>query len=139
MRSAYNACMKIPSVLFAAALGAACASQPGGTPPPTGAETFERHCASCHGVRGDGTGPVAFVIQGTIPNLTTLARRNGGEFPADYVASYIDGRDLPPAHGSRTMPVWGAVFDATARLVVDAQSAGPRVADLVEYLRTLQR
>lgn len=131
--------MRTASILLAAVLIAACAAQPGGTPPPSGAETFERHCASCHGVRGDGTGPVAFAIQGTIPNLTTLARRNGGEFPADYVASYIDGRNLPPAHGSRTMPVWGAVFDATARLVVDAETAGPRVAGIVEHLRTLQR
>jgi hypothetical protein len=74
-----------------------------------------------------------------MPNLTTLALRHGGEFPTDYVASYIDGRSLPPAHGSRTMPVWGATFDATARLVVGAESAGPRVADIVEYLRSIQR
>jgi hypothetical protein len=78
-------------------------------------------------------------MRGGVPNLTTLALRNGGEFPADRVASYIDGRGLPPAHGSRTMPVWGAVFDATARLVVDAESAGPRVAAIVEHLRSLQR
>lgn len=125
-------------VLAAGTLVAACASQPT-SPPPTATETFARHCASCHGARGDGTGPVAGMISGTIPNLTTLARRHGGEFPADYVASYIDGRSLPPAHGSRTMPVWGATFDATARLVVDAETAGPRVADIVEYLRSLQR
>jgi len=117
---------------------AACASQQT-SPPPTAAETFTRHCASCHGVQGDGTGPVADVISGTMPNLTTLARRYGGEFPADYVASYIDGRSLPPAHGSRTMPVWGATFDATASLVVDAESAGPRIAAIVEYLRSIQR
>jgi mono/diheme cytochrome c family protein len=125
-------------VLGATALVAACASQRP-LPPPTAEETFARHCASCHGARGDGTGPVASVIDGEIPNLTTLARRYGGEFPTDYVASYIDGRSLPPAHGSRTMPVWGATFDATARLVVDAESAGPRVADIVEYLRSIQR
>jgi mono/diheme cytochrome c family protein len=126
----------------AAALGlavllGACATQP--VPPPTAAETYRLHCASCHGPRGQGDGPVADVIRGTMPNLTTLSLRNGGEFPADRVASYIDGRDLPPIHGSRTMPVWGSVFDATTRLVVDAESAGPRVADLVEYLRSIQR
>lgn len=125
-------------VLAAATFVAACASQQP-LSPPTAEETFSRHCASCHGARGDGTGPVAGVIDGEIPNLTTLARRHGGEFPADYVASYIDGRSLPPAHGSRTMPVWGATFDATARLVVDAESAGPRVADIVDYLRSIQR
>lgn len=120
-----------------AALLGACASQP--VPPPSAADTYVRHCASCHGVRGEGDGPVAMAISGTIPNLTTLSLRNGGEFPADRVASYIDGRSLPPVHGSRTMPVWGSVFDATSRLVVDAESAGPRIAEIVEYLRTLQR
>jgi mono/diheme cytochrome c family protein len=125
------------TLLVAALLVVACVSQ--NRPPPGGAETFSRHCASCHGARGDGDGPVADIIRGTIPDLTTLARRNGGEFPAARVASYIDGRSVPPAHGSRTMPVWGAVFDATARLVVDAETAGPRVAELVEYLRSLQR
>jgi mono/diheme cytochrome c family protein len=126
------------SILAASALVAGCASQQA-VVPPTGEDTFARHCASCHGARGDGTGPVAGVLSGTIPNLTTLSRRSGGEFPADRVASYIDGRSLPPVHGSRTMPVWGTTFDATARLVVDAQSAGPRVADVVEYLRSIQR
>ena len=128
--------MKAASI-FVLAFIAACASQE--TLPPTAAETFARHCASCHGVQGDGTGPVADVITGTIPNLTTLTLRHGGELPADYVASYIDGRSLPPAHGSRTMPVWGATFDATADLVVDAESAGPRIAAIVEYLRSIQR
>ena len=120
-------------------LVAACASQPSPSPAPTGAETFTRYCASCHGVRGDGTGPVAAVMNDSMPDLTALARRNGGEFPADRVASYVDGRSLPPAHGSRTMPIWGPAFDPMARLVVDAETAGPRVAELVEYLRTLQR
>jgi mono/diheme cytochrome c family protein len=125
------------AALVVAALVCACAGQP--TAPPTAADTFVTHCASCHGMRADGDGPLADIIRGSIPNLTTLAVRNGGEFPADRVAGYIDGRSLPPIHGSRTMPVWGAVFDATAELVVDAESAGPRVADIVEYLRGLQR
>jgi mono/diheme cytochrome c family protein len=125
------------TALAAAALLCACASQP--RPPPTAADTYVTHCASCHGMRGDGDGPVADVIRGEIPNLSTLSLRNGGEFPADRVASYIDGRSLPPMHGSRTMPVWGTVFDATTRLVVDAESAGPRIADIVDYLRSLQR
>jgi mono/diheme cytochrome c family protein len=116
----------------------ACSSQPN-SPLPSGAETFTRHCASCHGARADGTGPVAAAMRDDVPDLTLLARRNGGEFPADRAASYIDGRSLPPAHGSRTMPIWGPAFDPMARRVVDAETAGPRVAELVEYLRALQR
>jgi len=126
--------------LATAAFLGACASQSTTPPsPPTAGETFTRYCASCHGVRGDGEGPVAAAMSTPMPDLTALARRNGGEFPADRVASYIDGRSLPPAHGSRTMPIWGPAFDPMARRVVDAETAGPRVTELVEYLRALQR
>lgn len=129
-----------PQLVSLAAIAwlSACASQPNASP-PTGAETFARHCASCHGALGDGTSTVADVFTNPMPDLTMLARRNGGTFPADRVASYVDGRSLPPAHGSRTMPIWGTAFDPAARNVIDATTSGPRVADVVEYLRTLQR
>jgi hypothetical protein len=54
------------------------------------------------------------------------------------VASSIDGRNLPPAHGDRAMPVWGGVFDATARLVVDAQSSNQRIDAVIAFLREIQ-
>jgi mono/diheme cytochrome c family protein len=121
---------------------AACASQaPTETVArarPTGAETFATHCASCHGRLAEGDGPVAAAISGTVPNLRTLSQRNGGEFPADAVASYIDGSDLPAAHGERLMPVWGPIFDATARIVADAETSQQRIAAVVEYLRSIQ-
>jgi len=47
-----------------------------------------------------------------VPNLRMLSERNEGEFPAEAVASYIDGRDLPASHGDRNMPIWGPVFRA---------------------------
>jgi mono/diheme cytochrome c family protein len=115
---------------------AACASAP--VAPPSAAETFTTHCASCHGVSGRGDGPVAEVIAVPVPNLRTLSRRYGGQFPAEYVASYIDGRNLPPSHGERQMPVWGAIFDTTARLVTDAESAQARIDSIIEYLRGIQ-
>jgi len=73
-----------------------------------------------------------------VPNLRTLAQRNGGEFPAEAVASYIDGRSLPAAHGTRLMPVWGDVFAATQRLVVDAAGSEERIAAVIDFLRELQ-
>jgi mono/diheme cytochrome c family protein len=118
------------------ALLGACASHP--VDSDLGARTYTTHCASCHGVNGEGDGPVAGVMQVTVPNLRTLARRNGGEFPADAVAGFIDGRNLPVAHGYRVMPVWGDVFDTTARLVEDAPGARARIAAVVDYLRGLQ-
>jgi len=106
--------------------------------PPTAEQTFLTHCAACHGALGEGDGPVAARIRGPVPNLRTLSRRNGGVFPAAEIASYIDGRNMPPAHGERQMPVWGSVFDTTATLVTDADTAESRIAAIVEYLRALQ-
>ncbi|NNC63577.1 MAG: c-type cytochrome [Gammaproteobacteria bacterium] len=107
-------------------------------PPPSGADMFAVHCVSCHGPTGEGDGPVAPIFSVTVPNLRTLSRRSGGEFPATAVASYIDGRELPAAHGDRVMPVWGDVFDATSEAVPGAQGAEPRVQAVVDYLRELQ-
>ena len=103
---------------------------------PDGAGIFLRYCASCHGLRGEGDGPVADAMRVTIPNLRTLAARNGGEFPAASVARYIDGRSVPAAHGERYMPVWGEVFDTSDDGV--ATDAMIRIDAVVEFLRELQ-
>jgi mono/diheme cytochrome c family protein len=117
-------------------LVAACATQT--MPPPPAADVFAAHCASCHGPLGEGDGPVAAAIAVTVPNLRTLSQRNGSQFPTDAVVAYIDGRNMPAAHGSRIMPVWGDVFDATARLVTGAEGAEPRIRAVVSYLQALQ-
>ena len=106
--------------------------------PPSGAQTYETHCASCHGPRGQGDGPVAATLRVPVPNLITLAARNGGEFPADRAASYIDGRAMPAAHGARAMPVWGGVFDTTSQLFRDGASSDERIAAVIAHLRELQ-
>jgi mono/diheme cytochrome c family protein len=124
------------TVVGAALLGA-CANEPT-SPAPTAAETFATHCAACHGPQGEGDGPVAPTLAVTVPNLRTLSRRNGGRFPAEAVASYIDGRRYPAAHGSRLMPVWGDVFSATKDLVPRAEDPEVRITAIVEYLRELQ-
>lgn len=96
------------------------------------------HCVACHGPLGEGDGPVAAVLAGTVPNLRTLSERNGDKFPADTVASYIDGRSFPAAHGARMMPVWGEVFDGTSQLVTGAEGSQTRIEGLLAYLRELQ-
>jgi mono/diheme cytochrome c family protein len=104
----------------------------------SGAETFATHCASCHGPRAEGDGPVAATMNVTVPNLRTLSQRNHGQFPTDAVASYIDGRSLPIAHGTRSMPVWGGVFDTTGRLIEGAGNSKQRIDSVIDYLRGLQ-
>ncbi len=130
------------SVIFSAALlllVAACAHDPAASVvQPTGAQTYATHCSACHGTFGEGDGPVANSLRGTVPNLRLLSERNGGSFPADSVASYIDGRDLPAAHGDRVMPVWGDVFDATSDVVPGADPAARRIDELIDFLRRIQ-
>jgi mono/diheme cytochrome c family protein len=130
--------MRCTIVLIITFLLAGCSTAPA-SPARTvsGAATFATHCAACHGPQGEGNGPVAATLRVPVPNLRTLRQRNG-QFPTEWVASKIDGRDLPPAHGDRAMPVWGGVFDKTGQLIVDAGNAEQRIEAVIDYLQELQ-
>jgi mono/diheme cytochrome c family protein len=106
----------------------------------SGAELFERFCASCHGSAARGDGPVAQSLNTMVPDLTTISARYG-EFPATLIRDVIDGRGIDMrAHGTRTMPVWGYEFWVEEGGDVVAQSAVRDAIDkLVEYVRSLQR
>ena len=102
----------------------------------TGRDSFDRYCASCHGADGRGGGPVASALKSRPTDLTTLARRNGGTFPRERVASFVEGTErLSLTHGSGDMPVWGRVLrgleSSDARISV-------RLANLVAYVESLQ-
>ena len=116
-------------VMIIACTGAAAAE-------PDGRTLFVNHCASCHGPTGDGDGPVATALRGSVPSLRTLAMRNNGEFPADAVTAYIDGRTPRVAHGDRLMPVWGDVFADTAG--GDEAAVAARIEQLVRFIAELQ-
>lgn len=106
----------------------------------SGVELHEQLCASCHGVAGQGDGPVSSLIKIGVPDLTRIAQRDGGEFPTEDVRRAIDGRWDRRAHGARDMPVWGWQFydsasqnDAEERARVDSM-----IDRLVDYLRSIQ-
>jgi mono/diheme cytochrome c family protein len=93
--------------------------QTGRTPPPllipsmSGGDLFRFYCASCHGREGKGDGPVAPALNRRPPDLTAIARRNGGRFPTARVERFVTGdREPSLAHGSADMPVWGPIFQA---------------------------
>jgi hypothetical protein len=69
--------------------------------------------------------------------LRALARRNGGVFPVDDVAAYVDGRQLKAAHGGRQMPIWGDVFRGPEQGTAE-RTVRRRVNALVEFIATLQ-
>jgi mono/diheme cytochrome c family protein len=126
---------------FAALL--ACSTTPESQPLDSlsGAELYERLCASCHGVSGRGDGPVALLIKTGVPNLTRLAALDGGEFPAEDVRRSIDGRFERPAHGAREMPVWGwRLYDAESAGDAQARQRTDALIDrLVEHVRSIQQ
>ena len=126
-------CCTVCTALFASA----CVTST--SEPPTGREVFETHCAACHGPLGEGDGPVAATLRVVTPNLRTLNMRYGSDFPEDQLASFIDGRDLPAAHGAREMPVWGQVFAFTESIVPGAEEPTVRIESLLDYLWTLQQ
>lgn len=103
--------------------------------PVAGGEIFRNHCASCHGVSGNGDGPVARALKTKVPQLTTLARRNHGTFPTDRVRTVIAGGD-GPAHGSREMPVWGPIFH---QIDNDRDLGYVRLQNVTEYLKSIQK
>ncbi len=132
-------------LLWALAVGSARAEPEGEEAQPqsllveAGAKDFRRYCTSCHGWGGRGDGPVAAALNTKPADLTRIAVRRGGTFPAAEIAAYIDGRTYVAAHGAREMPVWGRRFSARiSEDTTDEEVVRGRLLVLVEYLRTLQ-
>jgi mono/diheme cytochrome c family protein len=106
----------------------------------SGHETFQRFCASCHGVGGTGDGPVASGLPIAVPDLTTLESRYGDDFNARVLRRIIDGREAVIYHGTRFMPVWGYEFwieegaDEAA-----AERVETIVANLIEHIESIQQ
>ncbi len=104
-----------------------------------GAELYGRYCASCHGPEGRGDGPVAGALRTPPPDLTRIAARRDGGFPAGEIARWIDGRFEPGPHGSREMPVWGERFaERIPEPGVGEEIARGKIGSLVAYLQSIQ-
>ena len=104
---------------------------------PGGATLYARHCSACHGQFGDGDGPVAVAMSVGVPSLRDLTRRENGEFPRESLIEYIDGRELPAAHGDRMMPVWGDTFSGEPG-TEDSRTAIEKISEITDFLEQLQ-
>jgi len=120
----------------------AAGQQTAGTPSPlvipsmSGGDLFRFYCASCHGRDGKGDGPIAAALTRRPPDLTTIARRNGGPFPTDQVAGFVTGNREPTlAHGSAEMPVWGPIFRALDR---QDRMNRIRIENVVAFIESIQ-
>jgi len=110
----------------------------GSTSAASGAGLYVNYCASCHGPRAKGDGEMAAALKKKPADLTTIAQRNGGKFPADIVFRTIDGRNPVLGHGGQAMPVWGNAF-LRADGGTTAEVARARVDALVNYLESIQQ
>lgn len=102
-----------------------------------GSYTFRTYCATCHGKEGKGDGPLADSLRFRPPDLTLLAKRNGGTYPAETVYRTIDGRKLVKGHGGPDMPVWGDAFK-NAESGFSDEKVKEKIDGLVEFLRSIQ-
>lgn len=104
---------------------------------PNGRQLYQTHCASCHGPTGRGDGPVAEYLRVAPADLTSIAARNRGTFPAAALHRTIDGRQAVKTHGDSAMPVWGDAFSLSSG---DSETAiRDRIAALVAYVESIQQ
>jgi mono/diheme cytochrome c family protein len=107
----------------------------------SGAQAYQAQCAACHGANGQGDGPAAAGLAVEPPDLTMIARRNGGTFPQDSVMSMIDGLNRNQ-HGGDPMPRFGDGDLGPIVMTDDGGNPMPVPAELLvlsEYLKTIQR
>jgi len=102
----------------------------------SGEEMYNNYCAVCHGKDGKGTGPAADALKTQPTDLTHLAVKNGGKYPADKVSSSIRGEDNVAAHGSKEMPIWGNLFWHISQ--GHQAEVQLRVANLNKHIESLQ-
>lgn len=105
---------------------------------------YGQSCATCHGLDGKGKGSFSQALELSVPDITTLAKRNGGVFPVTRVYDVIDGREVVKAHGTRDMPIWGKHYSVSAAPRYDDYAYNPeaavrgRILALIDYLYRLQ-
>jgi len=109
---------------------------PANAEPISGKQLYNSYCALCHATDAKGGGPFSPQLKVWPPNLTQLAKKNHGVYPAMHVQEAIDGEFGKPSHGTAEMPIWGPVFRSMAHGKKD--SAQLRINSLVKYLESLQ-
>ena len=101
--------------------------------------SYRQYCAVCHGLNGKGKGDMAKVLKVKPANLTQLSGKHEGIFPFWDVYRAIDGRKEIWGHGSRDMPIWGAVFKQEAGTDRGAElQAYARMLEIVYYIESIQ-
>lgn len=115
--------------------GSAIAHSEGGknaSLPSPGERTYTTYCALCHGI-GTAPGMFADALKKNAPDLTQIARRNGGVFPDEKVAAIIRDGGIS-GHGTMRLLSWEEYFREDS----PQERADQLVQDLVGYLKAQQ-
>ncbi|MGE0884810.1 MAG: c-type cytochrome [Blastocatellales bacterium] len=99
-----------------------------------GHKLFMQYCATCHGADAKGDGPTAKVLKKAPADLTKIEKVDG-KFPKLKVQRIISGDDMLDSHGSRDMPVWGAVLRQKGGIGF----AQLEIYNLTNYLESIQK
>ena len=78
---------------------------------------------------------VAFDFSETSTNALTYGQNLAGAFGGRLHVLHV-ADDTVPAHGSRTMPIWGPTFRSFDS---SDKSVALRIANLVTYLESIQK
>lgn len=99
---------------------------------------FEENCTACHGKDGTGTGELAVKLVKPPKDLTTIAQRNGGEFPFWRVFDIVAGDTPVAGHDTFQMPLYSQrmrAHEGTPGFL----PAHVRVLELTHYIESVQK
>jgi mono/diheme cytochrome c family protein len=136
-RFAATGCLALTAGLLGLPAIASAQAEESPTRTVEGSYTYRTYCATCHGPRGKGDGPLAQTLSFHPPDLTQMAQRNGGKYPASMVRKIVDGREPVDGHGGPDMPVWGDAFK-NAETGFDEEAVQEKIRSVVDYVGTLQ-
>jgi mono/diheme cytochrome c family protein len=97
-----------------------------------GETTYRTYCALCHGI-GGAPGMFSEALNKAAPNLTEIAKRNGGQFPDVKVEQIIRDGGIS-GHGTMRLLSWERYF----RTDTSEEQVDQVIHDLIEYLKNHQ-
>lgn len=99
---------------------------------------YKSYCAICHGENADGQSEMASILNTPPMDLTSIAKRRGGNFPEDEIARIIATAERTPGHSLGEMPAWWETLKK-AEKIEDPELVRQKIENIVAYLKTLQR
>lgn len=102
-----------------------------------GKQDFEENCVACHGQSGRGDGPMASKLVFPPKDITTIFKRNGGEFQFWRVFDIIAGEVTLPGHDALQMPAFYESLKAQ-NFKPGYLPAHVRILELTHYIESIQ-